>query len=482
MRLRLLKLCCLLLVVGLAGGLIVFEFSGDDLRSAFIQTSSVTPAMGIDTSSVPAPTHAAASSAPTADATAPAASADNAPGEQLVQTPSGIDGQSAVATAPSASTDQSQTPPAPNPASDETPAAAPVESVEAAPVPLAPSAPAANAAAAPTSEPMTVKAFASQATAFPATIGPADAVRASTEKTPKSPSPARKNATASNDAVPPSQAQAAQPQAANPTAFQIAAAANPPPSTELIAQTPPAPASAPLSSAEGRSASGSLSSFPKIAFGPQLVVEFPTIQTNASGTVTGTGSVTNSTARIIPGIAGSWTSAPLNSLPLNPSFGGSLFVGVPASGDSVTSTTTSSGYALKLGQTNNWPVIMPSFFMGVPVTNGTSASFGTGVWVNNVKETATLSNSSFSESDARSGMTVRPFLNAAIVQRLPLVGFLPGDQQELKLSGGYVFGDTNFQSSACGAGQSCLKTSDQGGWFLGLSFQFGFPVGGAPGR
>lgn len=209
-----------------------------------------------------------------------------------------------------------------------------------------------------------------------------------------------------------------------------------------------------------------------------MLVEFPSLQSTASGSLAGTGSVTNSSARIIPGIVGSWTSAPLDGLPLGPSIGGSLFIGAPASGDSVASAGTSGGYTLKLGQTNMWPVIMPRFFMGVPVTDGTSASLGTGVWINNIKETATLANASSTQSDEHSGVMVRPFLNAAIMQRAPLFEFLPPDAQKLKLSGGYIFGDSSFQAAFCASGQTCVKTSDQGSWFLGLSYEFGFPVGG----
>ncbi len=217
-----------------------------------------------------------------------------------------------------------------------------------------------------------------------------------------------------------------------------------------------------------------------LAVGPQMLIEFPSLQSNASGSLAGSGSVTNSSARVIPGIIGSWTSAPLADLPLKPSFGGSLFIGAPASGDSVASATTSGGYTLKLGQTNNWPVIMPRFFMGVPVADGTRASLGTGIWVNNVKETATLANGSGSQSDERTGVMMRPFLSAAIEQHAPVFGFLPSESQRLKVSGGYIFGDSTFSASFCAAGQTCVRTQDQGSWFLGLSFQMGFPAGGAP--
>ena len=558
MRLRLLKLSCLFLVLVLAGGLIVFNFASDDLESAFIQTSSVTPATGLDIPAAPQPAPQSESAAPSAaapaapsDATAsaaapPDATASNAAVPEAAAAANATPDNAAVTATPPAAPATGETGatpqlagdvPAPSnaaqsaaavnpPAQPVAPAqsdaqlrsdvqaqsnAAPADQEPASvaavegnafpplsPTPQAPQAatPApAEAAPAKSNAASVASAATGGSTGFPATLRAPNAprsltpdaasakaapVEAAVDQTAKPPGVMHKAPAKHAEIVTPPAAPAAPNDAA---AYQVASTVPPTagPPAALVAQAPPS--HAPLAPSDMHGPAGSAPLFgSQIALGPQVLVEFPSVQSTASGSLAGTGSVTNSASRAIPGLVGSWTSAPMGALPLTPSFGGSLFVGAPASGDSVATATTTGGYTLKLGETNNWPVIMPRVFMGLPVTDGTRASLGTGVWVNNIKETATLANSTTTQIDEHSGMTVRPFLNAAITQRVPLVGFLPAESQELKFSGGYIFGDTNFQSATCAAGQTCVKTSDQGSWFLGLSFQFGFPVGGAPGR
>jgi hypothetical protein len=557
MRLRLLKLSCLVLVLALAAGLLLFDFAGDDLQSAFIETSSVTPAALPDNSAsadLPAAAVArtsapAVTGVPTMDTASldPAPAAVSAPGDAQASAAElgpvqATDMPVQAAAAPSASpapdqaaADEQAAPaapaqtqpvqtPDPTRASDQRPA--PVASVEghilappapapaeAAPPPVAAAEPAPAASNGKSSVTKSASGGFSVRAAIPApakkqpsapaaeaaaeTANPAGAMAegrsafAAAIDAPAAPPPAATppQAAAAPASPPASSAQprAAKKPAAAPeqsaddeAAYQIASNAQPPaPSAKLVAQAAP-PSKAPLVSSETRDPRASSSPLfgSQVALGPEMLVEFPSLQSTASGSLAGTGSVTNSSARIIPGIVGSWTSAPLDGLPLGLSVGGSLFIGAPASGDSVASAGTSGGYTLKLGQTNMWPVIMPRFFMGVPVTDSTRASLGTGVWINNIKETATLANASSTQSDEHSGVMVRPFLNAAIMQRAPLFGFLSPDAQKLKLSGGYIFGDSSFQAAFCASGQTCVKTSDQGSWFLGLSYEFGFPVGG----
>lgn len=543
MRLRLLKLSCLILVLALAAGLLLFDFAGDDLQSAFIETSSVTPAALPDNSAsanLP-PADVASTSAPVAPAIN-TASLDPAPVASNAQASAAEPGQVQATAAPlptGAAAPAASPAPDQAVAAEDAPPAAPTQTqparaqdlaqasdqrrpasvaavegrvlapaapapAEAAPAPLAAaapppatpksgtysvraaipapvkkpaSAPAADAAADGSSS---AAAMAESRSDFPASIdAPAAAPPAATPPQAAAAVPAAPPASSAQPRAAKNSAAAPAQSANDEVAYQIASNAQPPaPSPKLVAQTTP-PSNAPLVSGETRDPrAASPLSGSQVALGPEMLVEFPSLQSTASGSLAGTGSVTNSSARIIPGIVGSWTSAPLDALPLGPRFGGSLFIGAPASGDSVASAGTSGGYTLKLGQTNMWPVIMPRFFMGVPVTDGTSASLGTGIWINNIKETATLANAATTQTDEHSGVMVRPFLNAAIMQRAPLFEFLPPDAQKLKLSGGYIFGDSSFQAAFCASGQTCVKTSDQGSWFLGLSYTFGFPVGG----
>ncbi|HKT18156.1 MAG TPA: hypothetical protein VJR47_08950 [Stellaceae bacterium] len=540
MRLRLLKLCCLFLVLALAGGLIVFDFAGDDLQSAFIETSAVTPAAMPDHSAsanlppadIASTSAPAATGAPAADTASPDAAPPSALAPSDTQAPAAASTQaqaadtSAQAEVAATSAAPSASPPSDQGADEQAPPAAPAQTqpaqspeqtqvsdqgapasvasveghavpppspapAEAAPAPVAAVEPPPAPAAAKSGFSVSASASGKYAVraAIPAPVKeqqrgapPPEAVAKPQPAPPASPPASAAHHAASGSAAPAAApAQAAEDDVAD---YQIASNASSPgaPSPKLVAQTAP-PSAAPLVSSEmhdPRSAAPLAGS--QVALGPQTLIEFPSLQSTASGSLAGTGSVTNSSTRVIPGIIGSWTSAPLDALPLGPSFGTSLFIGAPATGDSVATASTSGGYTLKLGQTNNWPVIMPRFFMGLPVTDGTSASLGTGVWINNIKETATLANATSTQSDEHSGMMVRPFLNAAIMQRAPLFEFLPPDAQKLKLSGGYIFGDSSFQAAFCAAGQTCVKTSDQGSWFLGLSYEFGFPVGGAAPR
>lgn len=522
MRLRLLKLCCLILVLVLAGGLIVFDFAGDDLQSAFIETSAVTPAAvpgnaasaglppadAVSTSaplppSVPAPEAAPAMDTASADAGQNAAPAGDAAAQAVApaqaratDTPAQADAAQHAAQSAAPANDQASadgSPPSAMPAQaqdqpqEEAPASVASVEGDGAPPPAASVPPAPVAAVEPPPGAASASAASNDKSAFAAAIGATGRQRAAApaaqlaEAAPAKAAPPSPPASSAH----PLSASAATAQApASDTAYQVASTASPPagPPAKLVAQTP-VPSAAPLVGSEmhdpraGAPLAGS-----QVALGPQTLIEFPSLQSTTSGSLAGGGSVTNSSTRVIPGIIGSWTSAPVDMLPLGPSFGGSLFIGAPASGDSVASAATSGGYTLKLGQTNMWPVIMPSFFMGVPVMDGTSASLGTGVWINNIKETATLANATSTQSDEHSGMMVRPFLSAAVMQQAPLFEFLPPDAQKLKVSGGYVFGDSSFQAAFCAAGQTCVKTSDQGSWFLGLSYEFGFPVGGAAPR
>jgi hypothetical protein len=572
MRLRLLKLACLVLVLALAGGLIVFNFAGDDLQSAFIETSSVTPAA----TGAPAPAmnagaggaadQNAAAGPDTVPTSAPlagpgAAFAPIAPGA-AEPAPAAGDGSVAAVSAQTPTTPSPDAAPAPvgaaaqapTPDANATPSTRSIEATTAAPTSstAAPSAagvptPDANATpstpsvtattAAPTSLTSALSAAAAPVGAASATAATASApaeaaappapdsaagtaasensyaavvwpegqpAQASDSEAAAAPKPQpqpEKSAAAPAPAVihhrvakrhavasaPEAQTVEKKPTTGAESNAAPAASAEPatapaprPPPQTFVAQVAPSnpPARAPLAPAPPPR--GGSDPAARLAFGLQTLIEFPSLQSNASGSLAGSGSVTNSSARVIPGVIGSWTSAPLADLPLKPSFGGSLFIGAPASGNSVASATTSGGYTLKLGQSNDWPVVMPRVFMGLPVAEGTRASFGTGIWVNNVKETATLANASGSQSDEHTGVMMRPFLSAAIEQRAPLLGFLPSESQRLKVSGGYVFGDSTFSAAFCAAGQTCVRTQDQGSWFLGLSFQMGFPAGGAP--
>ncbi len=507
MRLRLLKLSCLFLVLALAGGLVLFDFAGDDLQSALVQTSSVTPARDLDVSAAPEPVatapnpatpdDAAASAAPTAvPIPAPGGSEQPAASQLAGDVP--VPGDTARNDTPVEADAQAQSaaPPDQAPASvtavegrafpnlnatlaQTATAPASVESVAPAPTPPARS-----------DETSVASAAAGGSTGAPAAVPASDtrSAVASADTSPPQPAdqPAKPPGIAHKHSaihlkapVPAARSAAAEDAAAYQVASTVTPTARPP--TSLLAQTPPPVA--PIVPTETRNPPPSAPfSGSQFGLGLQTLVEFPSLQSTASGSLAGAGSVTNSSSRVIPGLVGSWTSAPLTALPLTPSLGGSIFLGAPASGDSVASAATSGGYTLKLGQTNMWPVIMPRFFMGVPLIDGTHASLGTGVWINNVKETATIANGTTTQTDEHSGVTVRPFLNAAITQHAPLLGFLPADSQELKFSGGYIFGDTNFQAAFCAAGQTCVKTADQGSWFLGLSFQIGFPAGGGAER
>jgi hypothetical protein len=216
----------------------------------------------------------------------------------------------------------------------------------------------------------------------------------------------------------------------------------------------------------------------KFVVGPQIEFEIPSLHASATGTISGTGSVTNDTVRIIPGIYGSWTSPPVTSLPLSPAFGAGLFIGAPASGDSVASALTTGGFTLKLQQNSSWPILMPSIYAGTRVTDTTRVNVATGLWLSNIKETVTLSNGSFTESDVHSMPVVRPFIGAAIIQRFPTMPFLPGDFQEVKISGGYIFANDTFQANFCPGGQSCVRATDRGSWYFGLALHLSF-AGGA---
>jgi len=247
----------------------------------------------------------------------------------------------------------------------------------------------------------------------------------------------------------------------------------------LVAEAPQmAQLRQPLTPGGSVSAPNARAASSELSVGAQTLVEFASLQASASG-ASGTGSVTSSSTRFIPGVVGSWTSAPLKFLSFGPSLGGSVFIGAPATGDGAATGVTSGGSILRIAQSSNGPVIVPSIFLGLPVTETTSANLGTGVWVNSIKETTTLTGAGANESDVHSALVARPFLNAALVQRVSLFDFPPGGAQEVKLSGGYVFADSPFQSAGCAAGQACLRTADQGSWFLGLSFQLAFPSGAA---
>jgi hypothetical protein len=446
MRLRFLKLFCLVLVAGLTVGLLLLDF----VAEGFAPGLSEDRGQQQDQREARAPIDVSQR----ADAAAPGAIVVQA-GEDVAAEASSIPQLASARPADGILSGDALMPPpdgegvSPQPTAAATPFVTRSITPLSVPLPTATTAPPSDSAPAPPASP---------------------AARGTLMRAP-APAP---NPSSAAQPVAPSAAPAPEVQSTIAAAQPVAA-----PAPTLATEAPQvAQLRQPLTPGGSASAPNAQTVAPELAVGAQTLVEFASLQASASG-AGGTGSVTSSSTRVIPGVVGSWTSAPLKFLPFGPSLGGSVFIGAPATGDGAATGMTSGGSTLRIAQSNNGPVIMPSLFMGLPVTETTSANLGTGVWVNNIKETTTLTGAGASESDVHSGLVVRPFLNAAIVQRVSLFDFPPGGAQEVKLSGGYVFADSPFQLAGCAAGQACLRTADQGSWFLGLSFQLAFPAGAA---
>ena len=197
-----------------------------------------------------------------------------------------------------------------------------------------------------------------------------------------------------------------------------------------------------------------------------------------TGTISGSGSVNNDTARVSAGAALSWTSAPFNALPFAVTFDGSLFFGAPINSESTASAMTTGGFTERLQTNNSWPVIAPQGFIGAALTPSTKVGMGVGAWIENTKETVSLSVPGFTESNSHSGTLIRPFISGGIVQNVgDLTGGLLGSpNQEIKLTGGYIFPTAStFQADFCTGGFSCIRTREGGAFFVMGSFNWSFP-------
>jgi hypothetical protein len=223
---------------------------------------------------------------------------------------------------------------------------------------------------------------------------------------------------------------------------------------------------------------------PGFTAGVEVGSEFPSVRAVTTGTISGTGTVTNSTPRTSLGVDANWTSSPVMTpfFPLR--FGGSVYVGLPIDGDSIASGMTTGGFTEQVQISNNAPVVVPSFFTSVPVAPGTNLSLGGGAWIENVKETVSLASGTFKESDSRNIALIRPFLSGTL--GLNLNTLFPGvpalRHDELKLTGGYIFPTASTgQANFCAGGLSCIRTQEQGSFFVGASFNVSFvPPGVAP--
>jgi hypothetical protein len=216
----------------------------------------------------------------------------------------------------------------------------------------------------------------------------------------------------------------------------------------------------------------------KFSVGPAIVSEFPSVKASVTGTISGSGSVNNDAARVSAGVAMSWTSAPFNALPFPVTVGGSIFFGAPVNSESTASATTTGGFTERLQTNNSWPVIAPQGFIGAAVTPSTKVGVGVGAWIENTKETVSLSMPGFTESDSHSGTLIRPFISGSIVQNLgDLTGGLLGSpNQEIKITGGFIFPTAStFQTDFCGGGFSCVRTTEGGAFFVMGSFNWSFP-------
>jgi hypothetical protein len=247
-----------------------------------------------------------------------------------------------------------------------------------------------------------------------------------------------------------------------PPQQQVQTTPSPPPSTSPPPPVPPMP---PMIGS-------------KFSVGPAIVSEFPSVKASVTGTISGSGSVDNDTARVSAGVALSWTSAPFNALPFPTTVGGSIFFGAPINSESTASARTTGGFTERLQTNNSWPVIAPQGFIGAAVTPSTKVGLGAGAWIENTKETVSLSIPGFTESDSHSGTLIRPFISGTIVQNVgDLTGGLLGSpNQEIKLTGGFIFPTAaTFQADFCPGGFSCVRTREGGSFFVMGSFNWSFP-------
>jgi hypothetical protein len=249
------------------------------------------------------------------------------------------------------------------------------------------------------------------------------------------------------------------------------------------ADQPAPPASSPKPVQTAQAATPALGQVPTFAAGIEVVSEFPTVRATTTGSISGSGSVTNSTPRMSIGVDAIWTSPQFRSLLFPFTVGGSLYVGLPIGGDSIASGRTTGGFTERLQISNNAPILLPSLFMDIPVGPGANVGFDTGIWIENTKETVSLSNSTFSESDTHDAALLRPFLGGSLVLHLDeLIHGTPILQgKDLKFSGGYIFPTVStVQADFCPGGFSCIRTQEEGSFFVSAAFNVSFPAPGAP--